>query len=86
MRQPMYKCPKCGNISLVLVRCATIQRTYRLRLDGEPYARQYDTTEYEDGEAEGIECQSCGNTVTLADGAALKKWKNPEYKPVKKRR
>ena len=86
MRSAKYRCPKCGNTALVLTKCAIIQRTYKLRLDGEPYARQFDTTEYEDGESEGIECTNCGNTVTLADGAALKKWCNHEYKPAKKKR
>lgn len=81
-----YKCPKCGNEHLVFSKDTIVQRTYRLRLDGEPYARQFDTTEfYSDGDAERIECPECNSSVNYADGAALKKWCNPAYKPHKKR-
>ena len=87
MRQPMYKCPNCGNTSLFFAKDTIVQRTYKLRVDGEPYARQFDTTEfYSDGDSERIECPDCNNSVTLEDGAVLKRWKNPEYKPAKKKR
>ena len=87
MRQPMYKCPKCGNTVLVFTKENIVQRTYKLRVDGEPYARQYETTEfYSDGDSERIECQSCNSSVTLSDSVGLKKWSNPEYKPMKRKR
>lgn len=87
MRQPRYKCPKCGNTALVFAKDTIVQRTYKLRIDGEPYARQFETTEfYSDGDSERIECPNCNSDVTFADGAALKRWCNPEYKPTKKKR
>jgi DNA-directed RNA polymerase subunit RPC12/RpoP len=87
MRQPKYRCPKCGNTELVFAKDTIVQRTYKLRLDGEPYARQFDTTEfYSDGDSERIECTNCNHSVTLEDGVSLKKWHNPEYKPAKKKR
>ena len=87
MRNAMYKCPHCGNTNLMMVVETTIQRNYKLILDGEPYKRQQETVEfYHDGDDEKIWCPSCNWDVALSDGVELKKWKNSEYKPAKKRR
>ena len=86
MKQPMYKCPKCGNTALVFAVDTIVQRTYKVRLDGEPYKRQFDTTEYDDRGSERIECPHCNSDVHMSDGHELKKWKNSEYNPAKKKR
>ena len=86
MRQPKYRCPHCGNTHLMMVTESIVQRTYKMRLDGEPYQRQQETIEFDhDGDDEKIWCPSCNWDVQLSDGHALKKWVNPEYKPAKKR-
>lgn len=86
MRPTKYRCPHCGNTNLMLVVETTVQRNYKLRLDGDPYKRQQETVEFANCDAEKVWCPDCNCDVDFGDGHALKKWCNPEYKPAKKRR
>lgn len=71
-----YKCPKCGSTELCLSEQTVTEKKYRLRKNGDPYTRAFETMYDVADMIKNIECMVCCNSCNLEDRTEIEKWVN----------